>query len=173
MAQARYTVLAPTVPGLSEAISRYLTEGPIPVKALNVLAGDPYTQVIAWAEETPEIDSHFKQIGTYVGEAANAPVISVVREGKSGVSTWEMKNKHYVPQSTHEELSRDLDRDPGGRGFEDEPDQGTMPPMATDVSPVGHDSDEGSHSFDTEVNDVATGDHSPHSEAERTPSPFH
>src|SRR3954469_20790687 len=151
MAQARYTVLAPNVPGLSHAIRDYLTNGPIPVKAMNIIPGDPYIQVVAWAEESPEVDSHFKQIGTYVGEAANSATISVVKEGKSGVSTWEMKNKHYVPQSAHEDLSNNLDRNDGREYGDGDPDQGAMPPMSTEVGPIGTDGDQGSEGFEPKV----------------------
>lgn len=106
MAQARYTILAPNLPGLDQAIYKYLSDGPIRTRAVNIVAGHPNNIIIAWADENPETDSHFKQVGTYVAEAANEPTVAVIRENKSGAQTWEMKNNHYVPHTVHEELSR-------------------------------------------------------------------
>lgn len=156
MAQARYTVLIPNVPGLSHAVRTYLSEGPIHVRAMNIVNGDPYAHVVAWAEESPETDSHFKQIGTYVGETANAPTISVVKEGKSGVQTWEMRNKHYVPTSTHEDLASGMDGENAGYGGQDGPDESLVPPVPTDVGPVGDHSDDTAQGFNQEMNDVVT-----------------
>ena len=100
MAQARYTVLVPNLPGLARAVHTYLSDGPIRAKALNTVQGHPSDAIIAWADESPEVDSHMKQLGTYIAEAANVESVSVVKEGKT-TSTWTMRNKHYVPKSTH------------------------------------------------------------------------
>lgn len=156
MAQARYTVLIPNVPGLTHAVRQYLSEGPIHVRAMNVINGDPYAHVVAWAEESAETDSHFKQIGTYVGETANVPNVSVVKEGKSGVQTWDMRNKHYVPQSAHEDLASGMHGDDAGYSGQDSPDQSLMPDVTTPMAPVGDNGDNASQSFDQEVNNVVT-----------------
>lgn len=148
MAQAKYTVLVPNYPGLSHAVGQYLTDGPIQVKAMNIVQGDPYIQVVAWAEENPETDSHFKQIGTYAGEAANEQTISVLKEGKSGVSTWEMRNKHYQPVSVHDDLTH---KPSGDLGDHLDLDPGPVPPEVAPMAPMD-DGDQGSPPVDDTVN---------------------
>ena len=107
MAQARYTVLVPSLPGLARAVYTYLTEGPIRVNALNVVQGHPSDAIVCWADESPEVDSHMKQVGTFTAEAAGVPTVDVIKEGKL-TATWTMRNKGYLPKSSHECLSPGL-----------------------------------------------------------------
>jgi hypothetical protein len=114
MATAKYTVLIPElteVQGISKAVYDYLVNGPINVSAAVIVPGYPNDAVISYAEEIPEIDSHFKQLGTYIAEAINAEFAVVVKEGKSGVQTWTMRNKQYAP-NVHAELTQPSEPSP-------------------------------------------------------------
>lgn len=100
MASAKYTVHIPGTDELGQplkasgAAHHYLTYGKLPFSAVGVQYGHPFDQVTAWGEETPEIDSHMKQLGAYAGEIANHPSVTVTREGKTP-AYWEIHNPHY------------------------------------------------------------------------------
>jgi hypothetical protein len=57
----------------------------------------PHDAVVAHAEETPENDSHMKQIGTWVADLAGHPVVYVERQGKGGPVTWPVNNLASAP----------------------------------------------------------------------------
>lgn len=105
MAKAKYTVYVPAGGNVSRAVRRYIESGIVPVETSQITSGQPWDAVTAYADDSPETDSHFKQIGTYTGEAANAQVVTVIKESKQGIQTWQMRNHNYSPQSVHEDLS--------------------------------------------------------------------
>lgn len=47
------------------------------------------------AHDTPEVDSHVKQTATQLAEAANHPVVTVIKESQQGIQPWTMQNKKY------------------------------------------------------------------------------
>lgn len=98
MAAAKYTV---NVPAADELGNRLKIHRGVHQHLLNlghdmpaIHEGYPIHQVSTWAEESPEMDSTMKQIGSYVGEIANAPHIFVTREGKN-TARWPIRNPHY------------------------------------------------------------------------------
>ena len=106
MAKAKYTVYVPSEGNTALAVRKYMETGPLTTDVARIVSGDPYDAVTAFAEDTPETDSHFKQMGTLAAEAINAPVLTVVKESKQGVQTWQMRNPHYAPVSVHDELAQ-------------------------------------------------------------------
>lgn len=119
MAKARYTIFVPGGGPIAMAAHQYLMESRLPIESATVHSGVPFDSLVAYAEETPEMDSHMKQVGTYVGEVANQPVITVAKEGKT-VATWPMKNLHYQPPVPSPLAP---------------PEQPPAPPAASDQSP--------------------------------------
>lgn len=106
MAKAKYTIYVPSQGNAALAVRKYIESGPVTADVPRIVAGDPYDAVTAFAEDTPETDSHFKQIGTLAAEAINEPALTVVKESKQGVQTWQMRNPHYAPVSVHDELAQ-------------------------------------------------------------------
>jgi hypothetical protein len=51
------------------------------------------------AYDTPEVDSHVKQLASYVGEAANHPSIYVTKHGDQGIQDWSMTNPNHQPNT--------------------------------------------------------------------------
>lgn len=97
MGQSKYTVFIPShAKSVAIAAHHYLTMGPLAVKGATVHHGTPYDTLIAYAEDTPEMDSHMKQLGVFVGEVANTQVVTVAKEGKN-IATWQMRNPFYQP----------------------------------------------------------------------------
>jgi hypothetical protein len=140
MPSAKYTILVPSHPPVAQAVYEYLSDGPVKTDAINVIPGNPWTQIYAWAEDIPEVDSHMKQIGTYAAQAVNVPSLTVMKDGKNGVSTWEMRNTQYNPTSVHDELHGELTNqgDQGGSGgyVEDQSHHDSVPEVATESTGV-------------------------------------
>lgn len=105
MPSAKYTVFVPAGTNAPFAAYQYLTDGPIRTEAVHVSQGFPDDRILVYAEETPEVDGHMKQLGVYLAEAVNASHITVVKEGKNGVATWAMANKHFQPATVHQDLT--------------------------------------------------------------------
>lgn len=99
MAKARYTIHIPNhVRHVGIATQQYLTGGPFKGVDSAVLSyGHPHDSLHVLGEETPELDSHMKQTGTFVGELANVPTVDVVKQGKN-LHFWRMRNHAYQPQ---------------------------------------------------------------------------
>jgi len=106
MAKAKYTIYVPSQGNAALAVRKYMESGPVATDIPRVVSGDPYDAVTAFAEDTPENDSHFKQTGTLTAEAINEPMLTVVKESKQGIQTWQMRNPHYAPVSVHDGLSQ-------------------------------------------------------------------
>lgn len=100
---AKYSLLIPANDELgqplrvAEAVYHHLVMD-LGVTAATIHRGFPYDTLVAWAEESPEMDSTFKQLGVYVGEVANVPVVTVTKAGKQ-TAAWSMRNPHYRPQT--------------------------------------------------------------------------
>lgn len=47
------------------------------------------------ALDTPESDSHVKQLAVHIGELVNRRYVFVHKEGSSGIQTWRLNNKAY------------------------------------------------------------------------------
>jgi hypothetical protein len=56
------------------------------------------------APDTPETDSMLKQVGVYVGELANVPVVTVLKSGKNGPQPWDLSNPGFQPGAPAESL---------------------------------------------------------------------
>lgn len=116
MAQAKYTVFVPE--HIAQAVLQHLLgDRKRMVEHARIVPGHPDAAVVAFAEESPEVDSTFKQLGNFAAEAGNLELVSVVREGKSGVNVWHMRNKNYAAPSTHAELSQPTPPGTTGESF--------------------------------------------------------
>lgn len=99
MAKVRYEI---HVPGHARRIGiaahHYVTQGPIKgIHSATVQYGHPYDSLVVHGEETPELDSHMKQTGAFIGELANVPFINVLKQGKN-VAYWPIRNLQYQAQ---------------------------------------------------------------------------
>lgn len=99
MSRAQYTIHVPnTSRQIAIAAHHYLTSGPIRgINAATVQYGHPHDSLNVVGEETPELDSHMKQTGAFIGELANAPFIDVMKQGKQ-LAHWPIRNPHYQAQ---------------------------------------------------------------------------
>lgn len=99
MAKAHYTIHVPnTARNVSVAAHHYLTNGPIHgINSATVQFGHPHDSLTVVGDETPELDSHIKQTGTFIGDVANIPFINVIKQGKN-VAHWTMHNPNYQAQ---------------------------------------------------------------------------
>lgn len=109
MSYAKYTVAVPKVDALGNPLKdiagvahHYLaTQRPFGFDHAYIDDGMrgqfPHDLVVVHAEETPEADSHLKQLGSFVGEMANHPTVHVTRNGHSGLATWNIANGSFRP----------------------------------------------------------------------------
>lgn len=97
--KAHYTIHVPShARQVAIAAHHYLTSGPIRgVNTATVSFGHPNDALHVVGDETPELDSHIKQTGTFIGDVANVSHIDVTKQGKN-VAHWPMANPHYQPQ---------------------------------------------------------------------------
>lgn len=109
MAQAKYTIHVPQLsmsgerlPDLAQAAHHYLTLGHAPLMGAMIdrdkhIAWDhhtgPHDLVVAYGEDTPEVDSHAKQIGAYIGEVSQHPTTYVSKDAKGGHQTWPVNTR--------------------------------------------------------------------------------
>lgn len=100
MAKAHYTIHIPNhARQIGIAAHHYLTNGPIRgVGAATLQFGHPHDSLVVVGDESPELDSHMKQTGTFIGDVANAPYIDVIKHGKN-IAHWQMLNPHYQQQA--------------------------------------------------------------------------
>lgn len=106
-ASARYTIHIPhSGADLATATHHYLSTGHVPVDGVVVHRGvdasfdgppEPHDLVQAYGQDTPELDSHMKQVGAYVGELANRPTIWVSKENGKSMANWPIRNPMYQP----------------------------------------------------------------------------
>lgn len=107
MAEARYSILIPhgdehgnKIPGVAAAAHHYLHHGPLKVTTTYVDPEKynhtgPHDILHAYAEDSPEVDSHIKQLAAYVGDVVNHPAIYAFKHGKSGPKSWTIRNTQY------------------------------------------------------------------------------
>lgn len=58
---------------------------------------ETYELLTSYAPDTPEMDSHVKQLAQEIARGANQWGVFVTKEGgKSGVQSWVIENPHYV-----------------------------------------------------------------------------
>lgn len=99
MAKAHYTIHVPnTARNVAIAAHHYLTSGPVRgINAATVQFGHPHDSLMVVGDETPELDSHVKQTGTFIGDVANVPSIAITKQGNKTIAHWTMANPHYQP----------------------------------------------------------------------------
>lgn len=126
MAKARYEIHIPNhSPTVAHATHHYLTSGPIKgIYHARVSYGHPHNTLVVIGEESPELDSHMKQTGTYVGELTNEAMIPVIKQGKN-IAYWPMRNPFYQPQTVTAPAAF------SGPGVVPLPSAGPMAPAAT------------------------------------------
>ncbi len=56
---------------------------------------EEFDHLATYAEDTPENDSHIKQLAAHVGEVANQWGVFVIKEGKSGPQSWVIDNNNF------------------------------------------------------------------------------
>lgn len=102
MAKAHYHVEVPSRDevgnplAIGHAAHQYVTNGPMKIDSAQIVSGHPHDTLHVYADESPENDSHVKQIAAFVGELANQPSVFAAREGKN-TSTWHIPNRMYQP----------------------------------------------------------------------------
>ena len=80
------------------AAHNYVSGGPIRgIHSATVQYGHPHDTLTVVGEESPELDSHMKQTGAFVGEVANEPVINVMKTNGKSVAHWPIRNPSYLP----------------------------------------------------------------------------
>lgn len=95
MAQALYTIHVPQHPNdVGAAVHHYLSTGPLKTNGITLNRGIhttfdgqayPHDLVSAYAEDSPESDSHIKQVGAWAGGATGVPVVYVGKQGKTPI----------------------------------------------------------------------------------------
>lgn len=111
--QAKYIIHIPTVDNrgnelvdLATAAHHWLFYGPGPKIEGSFIEGpvrgnwrdDPqetFTNLVTYAEESPEMDSTMKQLAQHIAEASNQWGMFVVREGKGAPQSWVVNNPQY------------------------------------------------------------------------------
>jgi hypothetical protein len=58
-------------------------------------APEEFDHLITYAPDSPEMDSHWKQLANHMAEAANQWGIFCVKEGEGGPQSWVVSNPHY------------------------------------------------------------------------------
>lgn len=106
--QAKYTIAVPQrdnignqLVDLGQAVLHYIVNGPVQTVGAHIdrdkwhETDEAFDHVTVFAPDTPESDSHIKQIGHWVGDVANQWGTFIVKEGKNGVNTWMISNNKY------------------------------------------------------------------------------
>lgn len=102
---AKYTIMVPRVehaPQLAQVAHEALVNGPIPLHHAYLDPGklahwpneEPQVHdlLVAYSEDTPEMDSHIKQLGREVGRLGQLPAVFALKEGKQGIARWSLDN---------------------------------------------------------------------------------
>lgn len=58
-------------------------------------APEVYDHLVTYAPDSPEMDSHWKQLGNHIAEAANQWGIFCIKEGAGGPQSWVINNPRY------------------------------------------------------------------------------
>lgn len=96
--KAKYSIFIPAhARYVAQAAHHYLSYGPLQTLHATVQYGHPDDELVVYAEETPKMDSHMKQLGVFVAEVANLPVTKVVKQTGKNIHTWDMRNVSYQP----------------------------------------------------------------------------
>jgi hypothetical protein len=106
MQEARYTILVPQTDDIGNALKdlsgyvrtsleKALPRATVWQEGSRSKGFESYGTVVLIAPETPEVDSHVKQMAHYVGEAANRWGVTCFKEGKQGIKTWQIQNASY------------------------------------------------------------------------------
>jgi hypothetical protein len=111
--QAKYTVLIPKKDNLGNplgdiatAAHHWLRYGPAPGHQGSFIhrnvqgnwrddAPEDFDHLVTVAEDTPEFDSHIKQLAHHIADSANQWGVFVMKEGKGGVQSWVIDNRNY------------------------------------------------------------------------------
>ncbi len=92
---------------IASAAHHWLFYGPLKVEGSYVerdkmgnwrdMDPEPHDMIVAYADDTPEMDSQMKQLGVHVADVANQWGIFVVKENGKGINTWTVANPHFRP----------------------------------------------------------------------------
>lgn len=66
---------------------------------------ETYDHLRIVAPDTPESDSHIKQLGAHVAEMANVWGTTVLKDGKNGPQPWDISNTAVRPGEPAEQLA--------------------------------------------------------------------
>jgi hypothetical protein len=64
---------------------------------------EEFEHLIAVAEDSPEMDSHIKQLAAEIARGANQWGLFCMKEGKNGVQSWVVENPEYQ-EGEHSEI---------------------------------------------------------------------
>jgi hypothetical protein len=96
--KVEYSIFVPSGNRMvSMAAHHFLSYGPLRTLHATIHPGIPNDALVVLAEESPEMDSHIKQLGVLVAEVANLPVVTVAKKTGKNIHTWDMQNVNYVP----------------------------------------------------------------------------
>jgi hypothetical protein len=96
--KAKYTLYIPSdAKQVAVAAHHYLSYGPLATSVTTVHHGTPFDTLDVVAEDMPEIDSHIKQLGVFIGEVANAQSIHVTKQTGKALHDWDLANPFYTP----------------------------------------------------------------------------
>lgn len=119
MPDARYTLFVPTVDNLQNPLipvaqyahqwlfQTYGNQGsyvdPGKIGLWRDDAPETYDHLVTVAEETPEFDSAIKQLAAYIAEVCNQWGVFCTKEGKHGITRWEISNPEFRPGEAAED----------------------------------------------------------------------
>lgn len=63
--------------------------------------GQAFKHLVIVSNDSPEVDSHVKQLASHVGELTNHPATAVLKEGKGGPQGWTIANKLHDGGTAH------------------------------------------------------------------------
>lgn len=105
MATVKYTLPIPASDNdVAGATHHWIKSGPLPAITYSYIhrgvhsVGGLSDHVVVFGDDSPELDSHIKQVAHHVAEVINHPHLNVIKEGnKSGIQNWVIKNLKHSP----------------------------------------------------------------------------
>lgn len=100
--KAKYTLFVPTHTGLSDFAHQRVMESGVPIEHSYLDRGkwahwpgggpESHDLLVMHALDTPEMDSHVKQLAREVGRHGQLPAVYAVKEGQKGPMSWTVDN---------------------------------------------------------------------------------
>lgn len=102
--KAKFTIVIPIddeYERITNAAHQYLTQNGPGVVHAHITGphqdGHKRVKHLVWVSpDNPNADSSAKQLAVHIAEVANVEAIHVLKEGKSGIADWVMRNKSFT-----------------------------------------------------------------------------